>query len=118
MGHCTNRQLSQVYTLAAAQETFVVGGVDGIITDFVLNGGTNITLNFDLTKIGGVTTVRVYTKIAPTDTAALLGSFALVAGAFTSVSTFQSFGPIAAWAVQISAELALGGVIDVAARVE
>ena len=118
MAHLTNRQLSQVYTLAPGVETYVAGCVDGLPADFVLNGGTNGTLNFDLTKIGvAVTTVRVYTKVSPLDAPCLLGSFTLNPG-LPSVTTFQSFGPIAAWAVRITAELAAGGVIDVGARVE
>lgn len=118
MGQCTNRQTEQTFTMDAALETWVVGGVTGDECDFVLNGGTLIFVNIDTTALAGVTTMRIYTKMTPTDPAALLGTFAVPAGSQQSIPTQPSFGPIAAWAVQITVENAIGGTFDVSARVE
>lgn len=113
-----NQQRAVTYSLQGGIAQYVLGTVDGTIADFVLNGATGISLSVDATALAGPTTVTFYIKTTPFDSAKLLGVFIVAAGAPETIITQPSFGPLVAYAVQVTANNAGGGDFIVSARAQ
>jgi hypothetical protein len=113
-----NQQRAITYSLQGGIPLYVLGTVAGTVADFVLNGATGISLSVDASALAGPTTVTFLVKTTPLDDAKLLGTFIVAAGASETIITFPSFGPLVAYAVQVTANNAGGGDFIVSARAQ
>lgn len=114
-----NQQREITYALKATIAKYVLGTVDGTVADFVLNGAQGISLSVDASALPGPTTINFYIKTTPFDTARFLGAFIVAAGSVETIVTQPSFGPLVAYAVQVTATTPLvGGDLIVSARAQ
>lgn len=114
-----NQQREITYALQATIAKYVLGTVDGSVGDFVLNGAQGISLSVDASALPGPTTINFYIKTTALGTATFLGAFIVAAGAVETIVTQPSFGPLVAYAVQITATTGgFGGDLIVSARAQ
>ncbi len=114
-----NQQREITYSLQGGVPLYVVGSVSGAVGDFALNGAQGISLAVNASALTSPTTINFYIKTTALGTATFLGAFIVAAGAVETIVTQPSFGPLVAYAVQITATTGgFGGDLIVSARAQ